>query len=319
MILRTTLTKSLLMPDTIKTITQGGLTWHNIIKPTEKTVGYLSKKYRFHHLDLEDCLSKIQRPKIDEYDKYIFIVLHFPYYDKVSDSIRTDEVNLFIGNSYVITLSPGNKVLNNLFSKIKRSKKLKEQYMGTTSGYLLYHIIDKMFAACFPLLDSLSEEIEDIESVVFEMENPKDMLKDILSLKKDIINFRRIIIPQRMIVPQLEHKNKKFLSEDLDVYFDDVVDKVEKIYNNLETLSEIITSLNETNESILSHNTNNVIKILTIFSVVMLPLTFITGFYGMNVTGLPVAEHPLATTIITGGLIGVVIVMLVFFRFKRWL
>lgn len=307
------------MPDTIKTIKQDKLVWHNIIKPTEKTVEFLSKKYKFHHLDLEDCLSKIQRPKIDEYDKYLFVVLHFPYYDKESDTIKTDEVNLFIGNSYVITLSPGNKVLNNLFNKIKRSKKMKSKYMGATSGYLLYHIIDEMFAACFPLLDSLSEEIDDIESVVFEMENPKDMLKDILSLKKDIIHFRRIIIPQRMIVPQLEHKNKKFLSEDLDVYFDDVVDKVEKIYNNLETLSEIITTLNETNESILSHNTNNIIKILTIFSVIMLPLTFITGFYGMNVVGLPVAEHPLATLIITGGLIGVVVVMLIFFRVKRWM
>ena len=106
---------------------------------------------------------------------------------------------------------------------------------------------------------------------------------------------------------------------DLDVYFDDVVDKVEKIYNNLETLSEIVTSLNETNESILSHNTNNVIKILTIFSVVMLPLTFITGFYGMNVIGLPGAEHPLATIMIAGGLIGIVMGMLIFFKFKRWM
>lgn len=307
------------MPDTINTITQDKLTWHNIIKPTEKTAEFLGKKYKFHHLDLEDCLSKIQRPKIDEYDRYLFIVLHFPYYDKVSDSIKTDEVNLFIGNSYVITLSPGNKVLNNLFNKIKRSKKLKEKIMGATSGYLLYYIIDEMFAACFPLLDSIAEEIEDIESVVFEMETPKDMLKDILSLKKDIINFRRIIIPQRMIVPQLEHKNKKFLTEDLDVYFDDVVDKVEKIYNNLETLSEIISTLNETNESILSHNTNNIIKILTIFSVIMLPLTFITGFYGMNVNGLPAAEHPMATVLISAGLVGIIAIMLLIFKLKRWI
>lgn len=307
------------MPDTIKTITHEKMVWHNITKPTEKTVEYLSKKYKFHHLDLEDCLSKIQRPKIDEYDKYLFIVLHFPYYDKESDSIQTDELNIFIGNSYVITLSPGNKVLGGLFNKIKRSSKLKKKFLGSTSGYLLYHIIDRMFAACFPLIDSLSSEIDDIESAVFEIEAPKDMLKDILSLKKDIINFRRIIIPQRMIVPQLEHKNKKFLSENLDVYFDDVVDKVEKIYNNLETLSDIITTLNETNESILSHNTNNIIKILTIFSVIMLPLTFVTGFYGMNVVGLPMAEHSLATGIITGGMVAVVLVMLIFFRYKRWL
>jgi len=307
------------MHDTINTITQGKLVWHNIVNPTEKSVDFLSKKYKFHHLDLEDCLSNIQRPKIDEYDKYMFIVLHFPYYDKVTNSIQTDEINLFIGNSYLITLSPGNRVLNGFFNRIKRSKKLKEKYMGSSSGYLLYSMIDEMFAACFPLLDSLSETMKDIESVVFELENPKDMLKDILSLKKDIINFRRIIIPQRMIVPQLEHKNKKFLSEDLDVYFDNVVDKVEKIYNNLETLSEIITSLNQTNESILSHNTNNIIRVLTVFSVVMLPLTVITGFYGMNVVGLPAAQHPLAAFIVIGILVSVVVTMLSFFKFKRWM
>lgn len=305
--------------DQTNSITFEGLTWENIKRPTEKTVERLGKKHKFHHLDLEDCLSKIQRPKIDEYDKYLFIVLHFPYYDKTSDSIKQDEVNIFVGGSYLITLSPGNKVLNRLFDNVKRRKTLKQKYMGATSGYLLYHIIDEMFGECFPLIDNLSSEIDELEKGVFELEKPKDMLKEILSTKKDIINYRRIIIPQRTMIAQLEHKNKKFLPENLDVYFDDVVDKVEKIFNNLETLWDIVTSLHETNESILSHNTNNIIKILTIFSVVMLPLTFVTGLYGMNVAGLPGAEQPLAFFMIAGILFSIVLVMLVFFRFKRWI
>lgn len=304
--------------DLINSITFEGLTWENIQRPTEKTIDRLSKKHKFHHLDLEDCLSKIQRPKIDEYDKYLFIVLHFPYYDKITDSIKQDEVNVFVGSSYVITLSPGNKVLNTLFEKVKRRKTLKKQYMGTTSGYLLYQIIDEMFAQCFPLIDNLSSEIDELEKGVFELEDPKDMLKEILSTKKDIINYRRIIIPQRTLIAQLEHKNKKFLPENLDVYFDDVVDKVEKIYNNLESLWDIVTSLHETNESILSHNTNNIIKILTIFSVIMLPLTFVTGLYGMNVI-LPLDAHPLAFFAILGILVFIVAVMLVIFRIKKWI
>ncbi|MFC1810636.1 magnesium/cobalt transporter CorA [Patescibacteria group bacterium] len=305
--------------DVTSTISFNGLTWENIERPTKKTVERLAKKHKFHHLDFEDCLSKIQRPKIDEYEKYLFIVLHFPYYDKVSDSILQDELNIFVGGSYIITLSPGNKVLNNLFEKVKRRKKFREKYMGTTSGYLLYHIIDEMFAECFPLVDNLSAEIDELESSVFELEKPRDMLKEILSTKKDIINYRRIIIPQRTLIAQLEHKNKKFLPEDLDVYFDDVVDKVEKIFSNLESLWDIIKSLHETNESILSHNTNNIIKILTIFSVVMLPLTFVTGLYGMNVVGLPVAEHPMAFLSISGVLVAIVLAMLLFFRFKKWI
>lgn len=306
------------MADKSQIIKYGTLTWENITKPTEKTVAYLSKKHKFHHLDLEDCLSKIQRPKIDEYEKYMFVVLHFPYYDKATDSILQDEINIFIGQTYIITLSPGNKVLNNIFNKVKRRPTFRKQYMGSTSGYLLYNIIDEMFGACFPLLDNLSAEIDEIEDSVFETEKPKDMLKDILTFKKDIITFRRIIIPQRTLVAQLEHKNKKFLPETLDVYFDDVVDKVEKIYNNLETLRDIVGSLQETNESILTHNTNNIIKILTIFSVIMLPLTFITGFYGMNIT-LPFADHELAYGIVTAFLILIVIAMLIFFRYKKWI
>jgi len=305
--------------DVTRTITYNGLVWLNIEGPTEKTTKTLSKKYKFHHLDLEDCLSKIQRPKIDDYEKYLFIVLHFPYYDKATDSILQDEIDVFVGHKYVITLSPGNKELHKLFDKVKRSKKLKEKYMGSASGYLLYQIIDSMFGACFPLIDNLSAEIDELESGVFELEKPRDMLKEILSTKKDIINFRRIIIPQRALIAQLEHKNKKFLPENLDVYFDDVVDKVEKTYNNLETLWDIITSLHETNESILSHNTNNIIKILTIFSVIMLPLTFVTGLYGMNVVGLPVAEHRLAFFVISGFLVLIVLVMLLFFKYKKWI
>lgn len=309
---------NILMKDKFQTITYGSLTWENINNPTDKSVGYLSKKHKFHHLDLEDCLSKIQRPKIDEYEKYLFIVLHFPYYDKATDSIFQDEIDIFIGQSYIISLSPGNKVLNNIFEKIKRRPTLRKQFMGSTSGYLLYNIIDEMFAACFPLLDNLTAEINEIEDAVFETEKPRDMLKDILSFKKDVITFRRIIIPQRTLVAQLEHKNKKFLPETLDVYFDDVVDKVERIFNNLETLRDIVASLQETNESILTHNTNNIIKILTIFSVIMLPLTFITGFYGMNIN-LPFAQHELAYGIVSGFLILVVATMLIFFHYKKWI
>lgn len=309
----------MVVTDKSETITHNNLTWENIIRPTHKTVEHLSKKHKFHHLDLEDILSKIQRPKIDEYERYLFIVLHFPYWDKDTDGIQQDEVNIFIGQKYVITISPGNKNLQAIFNKVRRRITIRREYMGQNSGFLLYNIIDEMFGGCFPFIDKLTDEIDDIEKDVFTLENPKDMLKDILSLKKDIINFRRIIIPQRTLVPQLEHKNKRFLSEDLEVYFDDVVDKIERIYNNLETLKEIVASLQEANESILSHNTNNIIKVLTIFSVIMLPLTFVTGVYGMNIMGLPVAQHPLSFIILSGIFVLIVLIMLIFFRFKRWI
>ena len=124
--------------------------------------------------------------------------------------------------------------------------------------------------------------------------------------------------PQRGVVAQIEHKNKKFLPHSLEVYFDDAVDKIEKIWSSLENMKELIESLQDTNESIISHTTNNVIKILTVFSVVMLPLTFLTGLYGMNVA-LPGAESGAIFMVLTGVMIGIVLTMLGFFKYKRWI
>ncbi|MFH1283972.1 MAG: magnesium/cobalt transporter CorA [Candidatus Peregrinibacteria bacterium] len=295
-------------------------TWISITNPDTRATAYLKKTYKFHHLDLEDCLSKeSERSKIDEYENYLFIVLHIPVVQGRKKTVKSSEIYIFIGQNFVVTIHRNDPIIEKLFETCKKKKKIRENYMDKGSGYFLYMIIDDLFESGFPTLDDLGKQLNELEVDVFESDYSKDRLKDILMLKKDIINFRRIIMPQRAIIAQLEHKNKKFLPENLDVYFDDIVDKIEKIWNRLENLQELAVSLQDTNESILSHNTNNVIKILTIFSVIMLPLTFITGFYGMNIINLPLAEHPLAFPVITGILIGIVVTMISYFRYKRWI
>jgi len=293
--------------------------WISINRPTEDTVEYLKRHYKFHPLDLDDCISHTQRSKIDDYDDYLFMFLHVPVKSSRQKQIRTSDLKIFISQNFLITIHNDDPTLKTIFENCQKKKKIKEEYMGKGTGYLLYMIIDDVFEAAFPLLDSLARSMDDIEKEVFDADHSKDRLKDILFLKKDLINFRRMIMPQRTIIAQLEHKNKKFLPANLDVYFDDVVDKVEKIWNNLENLHELVSSLQETNESIISHNTNNVIKILTVFSVIMLPLTFITGFYGMNVSGLPLAQTEWSIAYITAILFSVVFVMISFFKYKKWL
>lgn len=300
------------------TLKDSALMWVSISDPSEKEMALLKKNYKFHHLDLEDCLSGAQRPKIDDYDNYLFIVVHVPVKNRRSGQIHNDELKIFIGQNFVITIHDNNPILRKVFEKCKDKKNIKDEYMGKGSGYLLYRIIDDLFESGEPLLDDLTRQLSEMEVEVFHKDHSHDRLKEILMLKKDIINFRRIIMPERAIVAQLEHKNKKFLPANLDVYFDDIVDKIEKMWNNLENLQELVASLQETNESIISHNTNNVIKILTVFSVVMLPLTFITGFYGMNVVNLPFAEHQMSVEIVAGILILVAVSMIGYFKYKRW-
>jgi magnesium transporter len=296
-----------------------GFSWINIKDPQIETIEYLKRNYNFHRLDLEDCLSQTQRPKIDDYEKYMFMVLHIPVRTGRRKYVANSEVKIFISENFLITLHKDNHTIHKIFEDCKKKQKVKNKYMGKGTGYLLYMLIDALFQSSFTIIDILSRNINELEKEVFGNEKVRDMLKDILWLKKDIINFRRLIMPQRAIIAQLEHKNKTFLPHDLNIFFDDVVDKIEKIWGSLESQKDLAASLHETNESLISHNTNNVIKVLTIFSVIMLPLTFITGFYGMNVQGLPFAEMPASAGYVGGLLVFVVVTMFAYFRYKKWL
>lgn len=288
--------------------------WLNIVDPNHKDLDKLKKKYRFHQLDLEDCLSEIQRPKIDEYSKYMFIVLHFPIYNERTKFFTWEELDIFLGKNYIITLHDGKLApLNNLFKKVHQSAKQRELFLKKGTGYLLYEICRNLFDYCFPLVDKIHYQIRNIEGSIFESETSPGLLKNIMIIKKNIITIRRILMPQRQLIASLEHK-----ISGLDIYFDDIVDKIEKLWSNLETSKEVIDSLQETYESLMTHSMNNVMKTLTVFSVVMLPLTFITGLYGMNVH-LPFSNLGWIFTGLIGCMITIIGIMLGIFKYKKWL
>ncbi len=305
------------MESTPKPIAHKNLKWYDFPKPDQSIIDFLAKKFKFHPLDLEDCLTEIQRPKIDEYSNYLFIVLHFPIWSQRTRQITTEEVDIFIGQSFVITLH--NDALPPL-EKIRtacQKKSGREKYFKRGSGYFLYELTSELFDYCFPIIDKLWQQVSSIERDVFDQEGMRDLLKDIMLLKKNIITFRRILQPERPVVSALEHKNKKFLPEKLEVYFDDVVDKIEKQWNSLDSLKEVAETLQDANESLISHRSGETIKILTIFSVIMLPLTLISGIFGMNVT-VPLQESPVAFLTISGVMLATVVSMLAYFRWKKW-
>jgi len=300
-----------------KHIACGSLKWYDFANPDKEAIEFLRKNFKFHPLDLEDCLAEIQRPKIDEYSNYLFIVLHFPLWNQRTGKITTEEVDIFIGQNFIVTLHKG--VLEPL-EKIRekcRRKPGRKKYMEQGSGYFLYQLTSKLFNHCFPVLDKMWRHATQLEKDVFDEGGVRDLLKDIMLLKKNIITFRRIIQPQRPVISSLEHKNKKFLPETLEVYFDDVVDKIEKQWSSLDSLKEVAETLQDANESLISHRSGETIKVLTIFSVIMLPLTLISGIFGMNV-GLPYQKHPAAFLGIAGVMLAIVIAMFFFFKWKKW-
>ena len=290
--------------------------WIDIKNPTQKDINFLKKEYRFHDLNLEDCLSSIQRPKVDVQTDHIFIVLHFPRYFKTTKRMMSSEVNIFLGEDYLITLHSGDlKPLNSFYDQLKKDPKTLEELSRKGSAMVLYELISQLFEYCFPIIDKISERLSYVDNVMFE-ERPSSIVPEIAKLNQEIISFRKIISPQRRVVLDLEDRIKPFLVKGNDLYFDDITDMIEKIWGSLENFKEVSEALQSTHDSYVTHRLNEGIKILTVFSAILLPLTLITGYYGMNVHGLPLADHPLSATLIFGSMLLLVGLTLYFFKKK---
>jgi magnesium transporter len=298
-----------------------GLTWLNLERPTEIETAWLAEHYEFHPLDLEDVLSRRrQRAKVDEYDDYSFIVLHFPRFDKRTGRLQAAELNIFVAQDLLITLpNEPLKPINALWGRCVAREDERERLMSKGSGYLLYELVDAMYDYCFPILDKIGFKLDALEDAIFE-ERSEEIVRDISNVKQEIINYRRIVIPQRPTLRLLERHAQRFSPGDLELYFDDVVDKSERIWEQLENYKEVSEALEATNESVIGHRLNDLIRVLTLLSAVLLPLTVITGFYGMNVDSLPFA-HDGAWSVVFTILVMAAIAgaLLWYFRRKRWL
>jgi len=297
-----------------------GLRWINIERPRAVDQAWLEERYEFHHLDYEDVYSRNQRPKIDEYDDYMFIVLHFPRYDKAVSRLNAAEVDIFVGPDYLITL-PNEPLqpISYLFDRCRASEELRDQLFSKGAGYLLYKIVDDCVDASFPMLRKMGNKLERIEEDIFEGgERASEIVRDISNVKQEIINFRKVVRPQRAAFRDLERTKTRYIAEDLDIYFDDIVDASERIWDMLENYKEVVEGLEDTNESAISHRVNAVLRVLTAFSVIILPLTLIASVFGMNVR-VPGEGSITAFWIIIVAMVATLIGMLLYFRRRGFL
>src|SRR5919197_1146545 len=267
----------------VELIEDQGLRWINIERPRQVDLAWVQERFEFHPLDYEDVVSRNQRPKVDEYDDYLFIVLHFPRYDKTVGRLNAAEVDLFVGPDYLITLPNEHlQPLEYLFERCRASEELRDTLFSKGAGYLLYRIVDDCVDASFPMLRKMGNKLERIEEEIFGG-NSAEVVRDLSNVKQEIINFRKIIRPQRPALRDLERNKARYIAEDLDIYFEDIQDASERIWDMLENYKEVVEALEGTNESALAHQTNEVFRILTAFSVIILPLTLIASVWGMNV------------------------------------
>ncbi len=301
-------------------LSAAGLTWIHLDAPTPAQASALAERFGWHPLDVEDVLSKRQRPKIDEYaeEGYLFGVLHFPVYDRTVQRLNAAEIDVFIGPDYLVTF-PMVELLpvTRLFRRCEEDEAFREQLFAKGSGRLLYELLDDLFDYCFPILDKIGYKLDALEDDVFEGRS-EEVVRDISNVKQEIISYRKIIKPERATLRLLERHVERFLPEELELYFDDIVDAAERIWDILDNYKEVVEALEDTNESVISHRQNDVLRILTVFSVVLLPLTLITGFFGMNLD-FPGFGTVWAFWTVFGVMCVTLVGLLAFFRFKRWL
>ena len=302
----------------VRSVSYGPITWVDILHPGDAEIEWLRRNYNFHPLHLEDTLSKIQRPKIDDADDYTFIVMHFPVYSKLVRLTTPSEVDIFVGANFLITAHSGAlRPLMRFFKQCQEDPTTRAEAMGRSTGYLLYLIIDKLVDYCFPILNKIDTNIEQVEDEIFE-EKVRQTVLQISIIRRDVIAFRRIVKPLIPVIASLERKSRPFLNEEMDEYFGSISDHLSKIWDTLEDYKEVIEGLSDTINSLTSNRINEIIKVLTIISVILLPLTLISGIYGMNIP-LPASGHPLAFEIVISFMVFVIVVMLGFFKWKKWI
>ena len=304
---------------TTRAITHESTTWIDIIHPSAGDVEALQRRYpHFHPLNLEDIRSPIERPKLDQDDDYLFLVMHFPLWDARDELSRPSEVDFFLGSDYVVTVHNGAlKPLVAAFERCRADEDARQELLGSGANHLFHALIDQLVDYIFPILNKVDRRVHAIEDALFES-NAKRVIQEIAFLRRDIISLRRIIRAQIPIILQLETCDHPILHEDMEEYFGDIADHLFKLRDIADENFEIINSFADTADTLASYRINEVMRILTVISVIMLPLTLISSIYGMNID-LPFADDPQAFTIAAGIMILIVILMLAWFRKRHWL
>ncbi|HZK07679.1 MAG TPA: magnesium transporter CorA family protein [Bacteroidales bacterium] len=302
----------------IETIKIGTIKWYHIIDPKEEDLQYLKDNFYFHPLDIDDCRSKLnQRPKIDIYDDYYFIILHFPKFDRINRFLKTKEVKIFWGEDYVITIGNTHWVVKDLFDEAMDQYQRKEEFQIGTSDALLYHILERLMTETLSMIRKIGSDVEFLNRDLFN-KNSQKTIERISVTRKNIILLNTIFKPQVPLFHKFESGAVEGYAENMEDYWGNILDYYQKLWDMTEDYAELIEGLSKTFDSLQANRTNQIMKILTLISSIVLPLSFITGLYGMNVM-LPIQDNPYAFWGVMGVMATLVVLMLLYFKMKNWM
>jgi magnesium transporter len=288
-----------------------GITWYDLDEPKSPALDELAKRFQLHPLQIEDVRHRPQPAKTDEYGKYIFSILkHLKHPKQKNEKFAFDDFDVFLGPNFLITIHEGECHL------IDKVRKLAQQTKLDRLDRIFYHLIDETVDEYVAALDDIAEDVSDVESKVLEHPEPP-VLREIFQLKRRLIGFRRIASGMREVVNALIRREKGMIGDDLDPYFRDVYDHLIRTVDLIETYRDLLTGSLDIYLSAVANRTNEVMKILTIWGTVALPLVIITGFFGMNLP-LPWEHRPHGTWLAVGLMAVSTLLVLMYFKRKHW-
>lgn len=296
----------------------GTLKWYHILNPSDENLQFLRDNFHFHPLDIEDCkASHHQRPKIDVYDDYYFIILHFPNFDKQNKILKIKEVKIFWGEDYVITIGKSHWVVSEMFNEGKSQEAKGEDFEVGTSDQLLYHILERLMKSTQKIIKQIGDNLDSINHELFNIRADRT-IEMISYIRKNMIMINTMFKPQLPLFGKFESGQIEGFADNMEDYWGNILDYYKQMFDMTEDYGELIEGLSQTFDSLQANRTNEIIKILTLISSILLPLTFLTGLYGMNVN-LPFQEDPRSFWIVLGAMVVIVSFMYFLFKHKKWM
>lgn len=292
------------------------VTWTNInglnhVDAIEK----IGNHYNIHPLTLEDTVNTSQRPKVEDYDNYMFVVLKMLYHD-TNENVITEQVSFILGDNYVLSFQEAEgDVFDTVRDRIRFSK---GRIRGLGSDYLLYALVDAVIDHYYIIVETMGNKIEDLEDNLFNGFSQEEISQEIQNLKREVLKVRRAIFPLREIISKIEKNENELIKDKTLHYFRDIYDHVIQLSENIDIFREMTWSLMDMYMTALSNKMNEVMKVLTIIATIFIPLTFIAGVYGMNFDNIPELHYQYAYFILWGIMIVLFLAMVYYFKKKKW-
>jgi magnesium transporter len=298
--------------------------WLDMEKPDDEELGLLDEVFGFHPLAIEDTINYSQRPKIEAYNHvgsgcdqgYFYMVFHSPDRETFRENLRTKEIDMFASERFLLTVH--DEEIRSIDEVLQRAQVDAHRVLDPGIDRLLHNILDHVTDAYQPILDYLQEALDDLEERALNEPTPV-VLSEISHKKRELLNLRRIVAPQREVIAQITRGEIPFIRMETRTYFRDVQDNLIRTVETVELYRDLVLGARDIYLSSISNNLNQIMKTLTIISVIALPMTIVTSFFGMNFENLPGIHSWWGFLIAMGLMMGLVAFLLYWFKRRKWL